>query len=62
MAKNQTKPKEHPETELLLPENYSLSSSTLSSKIIGDNTKKEIPLFKWSYMINDNEEGLDMDK
>ena len=32
MAKNQAKAKQHPEAELLIPENYSLSSSTLSPK------------------------------
>ena len=32
MAKNQTKVKQHAKAELLLFENYSLSSSTLSSK------------------------------
>ena len=34
LAKNQANAKQHPETELFLFENYSLSSSTLSSKII----------------------------
>ena len=32
LAKNQAKTKQHPETEILLFENYSLSSSMLSSK------------------------------
>ena len=32
LAKNQAKAKKHSETELLLIENYSLSSCTLSSK------------------------------
>ena len=32
LDKNQAKAKQHPEAELLLFENYSLSSSTLSSK------------------------------
>ena len=43
LAKNQAKAKQHPETELLLFENYSLFSSTLSSKnnrIIGDILNK----------------------
>ena len=31
-AKNQAKPMQHPEAELLLLRNYSLSSSTLSPK------------------------------
>ena len=34
LAKNEAKAKQHPETELLLFENYSLSSSMLSSKLI----------------------------
>ena len=34
LVKNQTKAKQHSEAELLLLENYSLSSSTLSSKNI----------------------------
>ena len=34
LAKNQANAKQHHETELFLFENYSLSSSTLSSKII----------------------------
>ena len=34
LVKNQTKAKQHSEVELLLLENYSLSSSTLSSKNI----------------------------
>ena len=32
IGKNQAKPTQHPETELLLFDNYSLSSPTLSSK------------------------------
>ena len=32
MAENQVKPKQHPEAELLLIENFSLFLSTLSSK------------------------------
>ena len=32
MAKNQAKAKQHPEDELLISENYSLCSSTLSSE------------------------------
>ena len=32
LAKNQAKAKQHPQAELLLFENYSLSSSSLSSK------------------------------
>ena len=33
LAKNQAKAKQHPKVELLLFENYSLSSSTVTSKI-----------------------------
>ena len=40
LAKNQAKAKQHPETELLLFEIYSLSSSTLSSKNSRRYTKK----------------------
>ena len=40
LAKNQAKAKQHPETELLLTENYLLSSSTLSSKNNGRFSKK----------------------
>ena len=32
LAKNQAKPKQNPETEFMLSENYSLCASTLSSK------------------------------
>ena len=35
LAKNEAKTKQHPEAELLLFENHSLSSSSLSSKKIG---------------------------
>ena len=35
LAKNQANAKQHPEAEVLLFENYSHSSSTLSSKITG---------------------------
>ena len=38
-AKNQAKAKQHPAAELLLLRNYSLSSSTLSSKKIRDILK-----------------------
>ena len=40
LAKNQAKAKQHPEAELLLFENYSLSSSTLSSKYNRGYSKK----------------------
>ena len=39
LAKNQAKAKQHPHAERLLFENYSLFSSTLSSKKIGDILK-----------------------
>ena len=39
LANNQANAKQHPLAELLLFENYSLSSSTLSSKNIGDILK-----------------------
>ena len=39
MAKNQTKAKQHPETELLQFENYSFSSSSYHPKIIEDILK-----------------------
>ena len=41
LANNQTNSKQHPETELLLLENYSHSSSTLSSKIKGHILKNK---------------------
>ena len=40
LAKNQAKAKQHPEAEFLLFENYSFSSSTLSSKSNGRFSKK----------------------
>ena len=58
MVKNQTKPKQHPEAKLYLFENYSLSSSTLSaknSKRYSKQYKKQVYLFKWGYVFNDNE-------
>ena len=41
LAKNHTKAKQHPEVKLLLFENYSFSSPTLSSKKIGDIHSKK---------------------
>ena len=35
LANNETNVKQNSETEILLPENYSLSWSTLSPKILG---------------------------
>ena len=59
LVKNQAKAKQHPETELLVLENYSLFSSMLSSKnnsrYSKKCTKKQVRLFKRGYMINDNE-------
>ena len=59
LVKNQAKAKQHPETELLVLENYSLFSSMLSSKnnsrYSKKCTKKQVLLFKRGYMINDNE-------
>ena len=57
MTKNQAKVKQNPKTELWMIENYSLSSSTLLSKNIGDilnNAQKLECLFERGYMINDN--------
>ena len=47
LAKNQAKAKQHPQAELLLLENFSLSLSTLSSKIRKYCTKcaKKVSLF-----------------
>ena len=59
LVKDQAKAKQHPETELLVLENYSLFSSMLSSKnnsrYSKKCTKKHVRLFKRGYMINDNE-------
>ena len=59
LVKDQAKAKQHPETELLVLENYSLFSSMLSSKnnsrYSKKCTKKQVSLFKRGYMINDNE-------
>ena len=62
-------PKQHPEAELLLHENYLLSSSTsLSSKIIKRcakikrMSKKQVCLFEWSCMINGNENEAENEK
>ena len=59
LTKNQAKAKQHLEAELLLFENYLLSSSTFSSKNNRRYSKKwglfKIRLLKWGYMINDTE-------
>ena len=66
LVKNQGKAKEHPEAELLLLENYSLTSSLLSSKndrrYSKKNYKKEVSLFKWGHMINDNAKDAENEK
>ena len=58
--------KQHPEAEHFLFENYSLSSSTLSSKkIIGDilkNVQKQVCLFKRGYMRNDSKNEVENEK
>ena len=51
LERNQAKSKQHPEAELLLFENYSLTSSTLSFKINRKYSKKctqkkQVGLFK----------------
>ena len=64
-SKNQAKAKQHPEAELLLLRNYSLSSSTLSSKNnkrYSETCKKEVRLFSCDYMINDNENEVENEK
>ena len=57
-----TKARQHPEAELLLFENYLLSSSSLSFKnnkrYSKKCTKKQVRLFKWGYIINGNEKRL----
>ena len=55
LTKNQAKSKQHPEAKLLLFENYSLSSSILSSKNnwrFSKMYKKQVRLFKRGYMSN----------
>ena len=55
LTKNQAKSKQHPEAKLLLFENYSLSSSMLSSKNnwrFSKMYKKQVRLFKRGYMSN----------
>ena len=58
LAKNQAKAKQHPEDELLVFENYSLSLSTLSIKNNRRHSKKCIKTSAsalMTFMINDNE-------
>ena len=65
LAKNQAKSEQHTQAELLPFENYPLSSSMLSLKNIGDILKmykKQVPLFKLGYMINNNENETENEK
>ena len=56
LVKNQAYAKQHPEAELWLFENYSHSSSTLSSKNNRTYCKKYVKeLYLWDYTINHNE-------
>ena len=59
MARNPAKARQHLEAELLLFENYSLSSYMLSSKnnrrYSKKMYKKQIRLLNRSHMINENE-------
>ena len=65
LAKNQAKAKQHPAAEFLLFENFALCYPRYHSKIIGDiikNVQKQVPLFKWGYMINDIENEAENEK
>ena len=66
MVKIRAKAKQHAEAELWLLENYGVSSSTLSSKDSRSYSKKmckkQVRLFKWGYMINDNENEAEYEK
>ena len=60
MAENQTNAKQYPETELLLFENYSLSSSPLPSKndrTSSNKISKRTSISLYDYTINLNENG-----
>ena len=62
LVRNQAKAKQHPKAALLLFENYSLSSSMLSSRNNRRYTKKctkKVCLLKRGYMINENESEAD---
>ena len=62
-AKNQAKAKQHPEAELLLLRNYSLSPSTLWSKKIRHIVKqKQVRLFSCDHVINYNENEVENEK
>ena len=66
LAKNQAKAKQHAETEILLIEKYLLSSFTLSSKHNSGYSKKmykkQVYLFKWGYIITENENETENEK
>ena len=66
LTENQANVKQHTETEPLLVENYSHSSSTLSSQIIGHTLKKlakeQVCLHSWYYMINHNQNKNENEK
>ena len=64
LAKNQAKAKQHPEAELLLFQNYWLSSSTLSSQNSRRYSKKYIKrkCVCFNKVINDNENEIENEK
>ena len=66
LAKNQANAKRHPETELLLYENFSHSSSTLSPKNNRTYSKKyskeQVFLYSWDYTINNNKNADENEK
>ena len=66
LAKNQAKDKQKHEAELLLFENYTLSSPMLSSKInkrYSVNVQKtRLCLFQWDHVINHNENKAENEK
>ena len=68
LANNQVNAKQNPEPKLLLFENYSHSSPTLSCKNNSTYSKKkakeQVDLYPWDYTINHNEnedKNKDMD-
>ena len=66
LAKNQANAKQHHETDLFLFENYSYSSSTLSSKNNKTCTTKQVKWHKCrysrDYTISHNENGYENEK
>ena len=60
--KNQANSTQYPEGWPFAIKNYFLSSFLLSSNVIGDILKKQVPLIKWGYMINDNENKAENEK